>query len=91
MLTGNWGHGKPQAVRTVCSYTVLRCVSCACGPVTTHATCDVTRSRRAELEFHPLDVSRSGLVSLWYVAWYLWDIEEIEPQVGYQPAETGLN
>ena len=23
MRTGNWGHGKPQAVPTVCSYTVV--------------------------------------------------------------------
>ena len=23
MRTGNWGHGKPQAVPTVCSYTVM--------------------------------------------------------------------
>ena len=27
MRTGNWGHGKPQAVPTVCSYTVLLGVS----------------------------------------------------------------
>ena len=24
MRTGNWGHGKPQAVPTVCSYTVVK-------------------------------------------------------------------
>ena len=44
-----------------------------------------------DFEPHPLGVNGSGLASPWYVARYLWDIEEVEPRVGYWPAETGLN
>ena len=54
-------------------------------------TSGVTRRRRLDFETHRSGVPGSGLASPWYVARYSWDIEDIEPRVGYRPAEIGFN
>ena len=63
----------------------------ACRPIAFMVLLMLLEVGGLDFEPYPLDVSRSGLASLWYVARYSWDIEEVEPWVGYQPAETRLN